>query len=185
MNYYYIFDIVLLLSIFFGSYYSYRNKTYLKIFKYFKLFVLITASAKLAPFMGTTLQKFSITQADTYTTLILISFSINLLLFYYFYQTLFKLSNTIIQSNKIKDISARVVSFLEVIIIITFGLYIFMQISLSKQYLYPTLKKTYSYPKIKKFYNNFLSDEFVKMVMSSDTGTNHKEVIFKSLKNSF
>lgn len=185
MSYYYIFDLVLVLSIIFGSYYSYTHRNYIKTFKYFKLFVLISISTKLAPFMGSYLQKFSITQADTYTTLILISFSINLFLFYYFYQTLFNLSNTIIQSNKIKDISARVVSILEVIIIITFGLYIFMQISLSKQYLYPTLKKTYSYPKIKKFYNNFLSDEFVKMIMSSDTGINHKEVIFKSLKNSF
>lgn len=185
MSYYNIFDIILVFMIILGAYYSYTHKTYLKIFRYFKLFVLITFSAKLAPLMGTTLQKLAITQADTYTTLILISFSINLFLFYYFYETLFKLSNTIIQSNNIKDISARIVSFLEVIIIITFGLYTFMQISLSKQYLYPTLKHTYSYPKIKKFYNNFLNDQFVKMIMSSDTGINHKEVIFKSFKNSF
>ena len=50
---------------------------------------------------------------------------------------------------------------------------------------YKNMKKSYSYPKIEKFYNTFLNDDFVNMVLNSDTGTNHKEIIFKSFKNSF
>lgn len=185
MNYYNIFDLVLCTLILYGSYYSYQNRLYIKIFEYFKIFLLVTISAKLAPYMGQTLQKLSITKADTYTTLILISFVVNIVLFFYFYKTLFNLSNKLIQSHKIKDFSAKVISFLEVLVIITFSLYIFMQLAITKEYLYNHMKKTYTYPKIKKFYNSFLGDEFVNMVLTSDTGTNAKEVIFKSFKNIF
>ena len=60
-----------------------------------------------------------------------------------------------------------------------------MQLYISKAYLSKSFHKSYSYPKIEYFYNSFLNDDFVNMVLHSDTGTNHKEVIFKSFKNSF
>ena len=45
--------------------------------------------------------------------------------------------------------------------------------------------KSYSYVYIKSFYKKFLNDDFVDMILNADTGTNHKEIIFRSLKNSF
>ena len=184
VNFYYTFDLFLLLLIIFTTYESFKNKIYIKIFDYFKIFVLITLSAKFAHYTGVTLQKLSITEADTYTTLILIAFSINIVVFGYLGKILFKYSNKYINSHKTKDTLAKIIIFIEVLILITFSLYIVMQINLTKIYLQPILKQSYSYSKIQKFYIIFLNDGFVNIVMGSDTGTNHKEVIFKSLKNS-
>jgi len=69
--------------------------------------------------------------------------------------------------------------------VITFSIYIVMQLYISKVYLYKTMKKSYSYSKIEKFYNNFLNDDFISILLNSDTGTNHKEIIYKNFKNSF
>jgi hypothetical protein len=60
-----------------------------------------------------------------------------------------------------------------------------MQLTISKTYLYPYLNKSYSYKYIKVFYKNFLNDDFLHMVLEADTSINHKEIIFKSFKNSF
>ncbi len=89
------------------------------------------------------------------------------------------------QNVKIRTIFAKTFTFLEVLTIVTFSLYIVMQLYITKAYLYKSLKKSYSYPKIEKFYHSFLNDDFVNMILNSDTGTNHKEIIFKSFKNSF
>ena len=185
MNYYIGLDILLLLLTIFTCYYSYQKKIYLKIFEYFKIFFIITVSAKLSSYTGVLLQKLYITKADTYTTLILIAFVINLLIIYYSWKYIFQFTRTYINNEKLKVLFAKIFTGIEVVIIITFSFYILMQIYFVKLYMYPIFKETYSYPKIEKFYKSFLNDDFVNMVLGSDTGTNHKEVIFKSFKNSF
>lgn len=185
VNYYYIFDLLLLVAILFFTQKSYKNKTYLKIFTYFKIFVAITLSAKLAPLMALILQKLYITKADTYTTLILISFVVNLTILYFFGKYILQFLNRKITNINIRKYTAICITFIEVLIMVTFSLYILMQIYITKTYLSKSFHKTATYPKIKKFYNSFLNDEFVNMVLSSDTGTNRTEVIFKSFKNSF
>lgn len=185
VNYYFILDILFALFILFGCYYSYQRKIYLKIFDYFKIFFIITLAAKLSNSTGILLQKLYIIKADTYTTLILIAFIVNLLILYFSWKYIFNFTKNYINNEKLKVLFAKIFTLIEVIIIATFSLYIVMQMYLAKVYIYPTLKKTYSYPKIERFYKKFLNDDFVNMVLNSDTGTNYKEVIFKSFKNSF
>ncbi len=184
VSFYNILDLVLITFIALFTYISYEKRIYIKIFEYFKIFLVITFSAKLSSYTAILLQKLYITKADTYTTLILISFVVNLFILYFGWRYIFKFLNNYISSSKIKILFAKFFTFIEVLIIITFSIYIFMQLYISKAYLYKTFHKTYSYPKIEKFYNSFLNDDFINMVLNSDTGTNHKEVIFKSFKNS-
>jgi hypothetical protein len=184
VSYYNIIDTLFLFIISYGIYYSYSHKSYVKIFEYFKIFIAITLSAKLSSYSAVYLQKFYIIKADTYTTLILITFVINLLIIIYGYKSVLKLTDRFINSEKIKVLLAKLFTVIEVVVLSTFALYIMMQIYLAKVYLYPTMKKTYLYPKIEKFYTKFLNYDFLMMVMDSDTGTNHKELLFKSLKNS-
>lgn len=185
VNIYITFDIALILLIGFSTYYSYQKKIYIKIFEYFKLFILITLSAKFASTTGWFLSAHHILKTDTYATLILIGFCINLVLFYYLIMFLIEFSNRFIDSAKVKQYFTKILTFFEVLVIVTFSLYIIMQLYPSKKYLYPTLKKTYTYPYIKRFYIKFLNDDFIHMILNSDSGTNYKEVIFKSFKNSF
>ncbi len=185
LNYYYSLDVLFLLLIIFACYYSYQKKIYIKIFHYFKIFFIITVAAKLSSYTGVLLQKLYITKADTYTTLILIAFVVNLFIIYFSWKYIFQFTRTYINNEKLKIVFAKVFTAIEVLIIFTFSLYILMQVYLAKVYIYPIFKETYSYPKIEKFYKSFLNDDFVNMVLGSDTGTNHKEVIFKSFKNSF
>ena len=184
VSYYNIIDLIFVIVISILIYMSYKNRSYVKIFEYFKIFIAITLSAKLASYTATLLQKLYITKADTYTTLLLIAFVVNLLLIIYGYKFLFKLTSTYINNKKIKTILAKFFTIVEVVILTTLGLYIIMQFYLAKTYIYPTLKQTLLYPKIEKFYNSFLNYDFVLLVMGSDTGTNHKELLFKSFKNS-
>jgi len=184
VSYYNIIDLILIVAIGSFIYISYKNKSYIKIFNYFKIFLIITISAKLSSYSATILQKLYITKADTYTTLLLISFVVNFLILYYGYKYIFKITKNYIDNEKVKVLLAKLFTVFEVVIISTFSLYIVMQLYISKVYLYPTIKKTYLYPKIEKFYNSFLNYDFVLLVMGSDTGTNHKELLFKSLKNS-
>lgn len=185
VSYYNIIDLVFILAIVGLIYYSYKNKSYIKIFEYFKIFIAITFSAKLASFSAVWLQKFYITKADTYTTLILIAFVVNLLIIIYGYKYFLKLTSNYINNEKIKQLFAKTFTVIEVIVLFTFALYIVMQLYVAKAYIYPSLEKTFLYPKIEKFYTKFLNYDFVLMVMGSDTGTNHKELLFKSFKNSF
>ena len=185
VDFYFLFDIALFLFISFAIYYSYKNKIYIKIFNYFKLFLIITISAKFSSTSGIALEWFNIISTDTYITLVLIGFSINIVVLYFGEKFIFEFLNRYINSGAIKTFFAKLITTLEVIVITTFALYILMQLSLSKSYLYPTLKKSYSYPYIKSFYMKFLTDDFLNMLLKADTGTNYKEVIFKSFKNSF
>jgi len=185
VNFYNTIDLVLLLTIVLLTRISYERKIYIKIFEYFKIFMAITLSAKLSGYTAILLQKFFITKADTYTTLILISFTVNIFILYFGWRYIFAFSNKFMQNTKVRTMLAKTFTFLEVFTIITFSIYIIMQLYISIAYLYKSMKKSYSYPKIEKFYNSFLNDDFVNMVLNSDTGTNHKEIIFKSFKNSF
>lgn len=182
---YILFDIAFILFIGFATYYSYQKKIYIKIFEYFKLFILITLSAKFAANTGWFFQAHHILKTDTYATLILIGFCINLVLFYYLSMFLIEFSDRFIDSAKVKQYFAKTLTFFEVVVIVTFSLYIIMQLYPSKKYIYPTLKKTYTYPYVRKFYIRFLNDDFIHMVLNSNSGTNYKEVIFKSFKNAF
>lgn len=185
VSFYNTLDLILFVAIILLTKISYEKRIYIKIFDYFKIFLAITLSAKLAGYTAILLQKFYITKADTYTTLILIAFSVNLLVLYFGWRYIFAFSNKYLQNTKIRTFLAKTFSFLEVLITLTFSIYIIMQLYVSKVYLYKTIQKSYTYPKIEKFYNSFLNDDFVNMILKSDTGTNHKEVIFKSFKNSF
>ena len=185
VDYYNIIDLIIIISIILLTRISYDKKIYIKIFEYFKIFMAITLSAKLAGYTAIILQKFYITKADTYTTLILISFVINILILYFGWKYLFAFSNKFMQNIKLRTFLAKIFTFTEVFIIITFSIYIVMQLYITKAYLYKSMKKSFCYPKIEKFYNSFLNDDFVNMILNSDTGTNHKEIIFKSFKNSF
>ncbi|MEA3383525.1 MAG: hypothetical protein U9Q20_02465 [Campylobacterota bacterium] len=184
MSFYNIFDLLFIVLNIFLILYSYKHRSYIKIFEYFKIFFLITVSAKLSSITAVLLQKLYITKADTYTTLILISFVVNLLIIYFSWKFIFKFSKRFVNSEKLKILFAKIFTVVEVVVLSTFSLYILMQIYITKVYLAPTLKKTYTYSKVIKFYNSFLNDDFVNMILHSDTGTNHKEIIFKSFKNS-
>lgn len=183
VSFYNLIDLLLVLAISGLIYYSYKNKSYVKIFEYFKIFIAITLSSYLAPKTATLLQNLYITKADTYTTLLLIAFSVNLLIIIYGYKSFFKLTKTYINNEKVKVVLAKFFTVLEVVVLTTFALYIVMQLYLAKVYIHPTLEKTYLYPKIENFYTKFLNYDFVLLVMGQDTGTNHKELLFKSFKN--
>lgn len=184
MSFYYLIDFVFFVFLSFAIYYSYQKKIYIKIFKYFQIFLLITISAKFASFTGVYLQKIYLIKADTYTTLILIGFCLNIVLLLYFGKYLLKITDIFINNQQIKTLLAKIFTVIEIVVLSTFALYIVMQLYISKVYIYPIIKKSYSYNKIETFYKKFLSDEFVNMILNSDTGTNHKEIIFKSFKSS-
>jgi hypothetical protein len=184
INYYYIIDIIFFLIIINSLKFAYKKKIYIKIFEYIKLFTIITLSAKGSYYTGTFLQQFYITKVDTYSTLILLSFILNFLLMTYLTTLIGQMTNKYAKSMKTKDLIAKGFTFIEVIVLFTFGLYLVMQLYVSKMYIEPYLNRSFSYKYIKRFYKNFLNDEFVHMVLDSDTGTNYHEVIFKSLKNS-
>ncbi|WP_375724579.1 hypothetical protein LXN10_03655 [Arcobacter sp. KX21116] len=185
MTFYNILDFIFFLILFFLIYHSYVQKTYLKIFEYFKIFFILSISAKFAPESATLLQKFHITKADTYTTLILIAFAINLLILYFGWDFIFKILSKFIDSQNIKSLLAKVITVIEISVLSTLFLYVAMQFYPAKKYIYPSVKKSYTYPKIEKFYTHFLNDNFVFMILNQDTATNHKELLFKSFKNSF
>jgi len=185
INLYLLIDIFLLLIISFGIYYNYKRKTYIKVFEYFKVFALISISTKFAIYTGVHLSKWHIIKADTYTILILIGFSLNALIIYFSWSFIYSFSAKFINNAQLKMVFAKIITIVEVVIIVTFTLFMFMQLDISKKYIYPTIKKSYSYKYIKSFYVKFLNDDMLKMVLNSDSSMNHKEIILKSLKNSF
>lgn len=185
MNFYNLIDLSIFLIIIFLIIYSYQKKYYLKVFEYFKVFLFLTTSAKLASFTAIYLQKFYITKADTYTILLLISFAINFFILYFSWKYIIKFLDLFISSSNLKIFFAKSFTVFEVTVLFTFALYLIMQIYLSKQYLYPSLKKSYIYPKIEKFYSKFINDDFVMIVLTQSNPADHKEILFKSFKNSF
>ncbi len=184
INPYLLIDLILVGLIIFGAYYNYQRKTYIKFFEYFKVFALFSLSAKFATYTGIHLSRWHIISADTYTILILIGFGLNALVIYYLWIFIYDISAKFINNEKLKMLLAKFITVVEVVLIVTFMLFASMQLSVSKRYLYSGVKKSYSYHYIKTFYTKFLNDNMLKMILNSDTGINHKEVILKSLKNS-
>ncbi len=182
MSYYYVLDIVFYILVLGLSYYAYKEHLYQKLFDYFKIFILITISAKLASHTGVYLQKFSITKADSYSILLLISFAINFIILFYGYNTIFIFMNKFINSNKFRSLCAKTVTLIEVSVITTFLLYVSMQFYPSKKYLYNSVQKSFSYHYIDRFYTHFLNDDFTYMILNSNSAINHKEVLFNSFK---
>lgn len=184
MSIYNILDFILLFTISFFTYYAYAKRTYIKIFDYFKIFLIITLSGKFASLTATLLQNFYITKADTYTILILIAFVINILILYFSWKFIFKITKIFVNNERVKSFFAKLFTLIEVIIITTFLLFILMQFYPAKKYIYSSFKNSFSYPIIEKFYLKFLNDDFRLMILNQDTRTNHKELLFKSFKNS-
>jgi len=184
-NFYLLIDIILIVIISFATYHNYKKKTYIKVFEYFKVFALLSISARFAMTTGVFLSKWHIIKADTYTILILIGFSLNVLIIYFSWSFIYSFSAKFINNAKLKMVFAKIITVVEVVIIVTFTLFMFMQLDISKKYIYPSVKKSYSYKHIKSFYIKFLNDDMLKMILNSDTTINHKEIILKSLKNSF
>jgi hypothetical protein len=92
-----------------------------------------------------------------------------------------KYSKLFINQDKIKDILAKTISFLEMIIIVSISIFMIMQLYISKMYLSKIMNKTYTYPKIQRFYKNFLNTKLANSILYSNTGTSYKEVIIESL----
>ena len=181
---YHLIDLVLIALIGYGTFYYYQKRIYLKLFEYFKIFLLLTLSAKLAPFSAKMLAKISLISADTYAIALLIGFGVNFAIFFYGYKYAFKFLNNFINSAKVRTYTAMVVTFLEVLVISTFLLFMFMQLKPAKFYIHPSMQQSVSYPKIEKFYISFLNEKFIHSLFSNDSKTSTQEVIFKSLKES-
>lgn len=184
MNLYIIIDILLVTIISFVTYYSYKRGSYKQILEYFKIFIIVTLSTTFAKKSGLLLKKSYLITPDSNSILMLIGFLLNLVIFYYLFKYYLVLSNKFISNKKAKEYLSKMITFIQVSIISTFALFIMMQITPAKKYIYPHMNKSYSYPYIKRFYLRFLNDDFISTLFSSDTGTNHKELIFKSFKNS-
>lgn len=184
MKFYFIIDIFIFCAIVFFTYYNYINRNYIKVFDYIKIFLFVFISSKFSYTMYLFLGKINILKTDSIHIGILIAFAINLTLLIYFYKYIFKLLNYLFSSQRTKMMIARVVSFLESIIIITFIVFILMQIKPIKNMLSSSINKTYSYSYIKKFYLGLIDKNFTSIFLSSDSKINRQESILKSIKNS-
>jgi hypothetical protein len=184
MNYYNIFDLSLVVIIVLLSILSYKKATYKKTFEYTKIFIIFSLGVKFVDFMAKWLVKLHIIKADTHTILILISFIFNIIILYFLYTYILKISKSFINQNKIKDIFAKTISFLEMIILVSISIFMIMQLYVSKVYLSKVMNKTYTYPKIQRFYKNFLNTKLANSILYSDTGTSYKEVVVESLSKS-
>lgn len=182
MQAYLIFDILLFISIIYLSFYAYKHRFYIKLFDYVKIFIFITISANLAPSANSLFHKLNIISSDTYVIGVLIAFTFNFLILVYSYKTIFKILNHLIKSQKIKALIAKIVSFIESLLIITISLFLLMQISPIKKSIQSSLLKTYSYPIIKKFYMNTINQKFSNLFMQSDTKLQKYEAFFRNIK---
>lgn len=184
MNFYYFIDFLFLCNILFLSYLAYKNRFYIQLFEYFKIFILISLGAKLASPMAVLLQKIHLLNADSYAVAMFIAFAINVAILFSSYKFLLQFANGFINSQKLKEIFAKIITVVEITVLFTFCLFILMQLSFIKKYASEPFSKTVTYPYIKTFYLKFLNDDFIYAILNSDTKTNHKEVMFKSFKNS-
>ena len=184
IDYYNIIDVALVVIIGYSTFYYYNKKIYLKLFDYFKIFILIAISAKFAIFTGSNLEKFSIISTDTNAIMTLIGFTLNFAILFYGYKFIFKIINNVINSQVIRTYLAQLTTLLEVVVIVTFLLFMTMQLKPSKIFLAPSMQKTVTYPYIKSFYMKFLNKKFINMIINNDGTMDTKEIIFKSLKDS-
>ena len=185
MTFFYLIDLIFAILILYFSYYAYKQRFYLKFFEYLKIFFILSLSAKLVYATSYLLKSLYIINADTGTISLLISFSLNFFIFYTFFKYFLLFMNQFVNNNLIKSISAKILSFFEISLLITFLLFMFMQVHFIKKFIYPVINKSYSYKYVKKFYITFLSKDFVNIIMTQETKTDSKEIILKSFKNSF
>jgi hypothetical protein len=184
LNFYYFIDAIFIANIIFLSYLAYKNRFYIQLFEYFKIFILITLGAKLASPMAILLQRIHVLNADSYAVAMFIAFAINVAILFSSYKFVLQFANRFINSQKIKEIFAKTITVLEITLLFSFCLFILMQVNFIKKYAHEPFSKTVTYPYIKSFYLKFLNDDFIYAILNSDTKTNHKEVMFKSFKNS-
>ena len=185
MNFYYLIDFTFFVLIIYFTKIAYERQYYLKIFEYIKIFILLSISAKLAHPSGILLKKLYIFNPDTYFIMILIAFLFNFLFLFYSYKFLLQFLNRFINSVFIKNTFAKFISLFEVVLLFTFLTFFLMQVTFVKKLLTPVINKSFSYKHVKKFYIKFLNKDFVLMLTSTDTQTNYKEILLKSLKSSF
>ncbi len=185
MNLYIIFDIAFAVLLLYLSVISYQKRTYLAIYEYVKIFLLITLAASFAPKAAIWLSRWDVLKADTYSVAVLIAFGINIALIWGLYLLLRSVYENAMHSPGLKTLVAKSVSFLQTVLIVTFACYILMQLGPAKNHIYSHAAKTYSYPLIRGFYMSFINDDFVRLILNGDSKTNAKEVILRSFKNSF
>jgi len=183
VNLYFIFDILFFGCIVYFSKIAYEKKYYIKFFEYFKIIIAIYLATKLAPYTGKLLQNFYITKADTYIVLILISFALNFFALFFFWKNMIKIFDRVFSTSALRVWFAKILSFVEVLIIFSLGLFLVMQLYVSKKYIYKNMKATYSYDYIEKFYIKFLNNDILAILQGSSTGTSTKEILFKSFTN--
>jgi hypothetical protein len=176
-------DLLFIAAIALLSYFAYEKKMYQKTFEYVKILILFTLSASFAAKTGVFLEKNNILNADTYSVIVLIGFGINLGVFLLFYLLLEKLYQAFITDLRVRGFVIKTVTVLQVAFIVTFTLYILMQLYIPKKYFEPTLQKTYTYTYVKKFYLSFINDDFVKMLLHANSKTPPHELIINSIKN--
>jgi len=185
MGFYIVFDIAFVLLLLYLSIMSYQKRTYLAIYEYVKIFLLITLAASFAPKAAIWLSRWGVLQADTYSVAVLIAFGINIASIWGLYLLLQTVYENALHNLWLKTVVAKSVSLLQTVLVVTFACYILMQLGPAKNHIYPHASKTYSYPMIRGFYMSFINDDFVRLILQGDSKTNAKEVILRSFKNSF
>ncbi len=182
MKFYFIIDIFFLIITIYLIIYSYKKEIHTRLLDYVQIFIILSTSARFSNKIGLFLQKLYIIKPDTHTTTIIIGFLFNLLILFSLRKLISKFGKKYIENKRVKKSVKLILIIPEVIILITFSLYIFMQLTPSKKYIYPYINKSYSYPYIKSFYVKFLNDDFLRVILDSDSDAQNYENVYKSLK---
>jgi hypothetical protein len=182
LKFYFLIDILLFFIIVNIIIYSYKKEIHVKLLDYVKVFIILSLSARFAKLTALYLQKLTIVDGDTKTTVIVIGFLINLLFFTLINKLYSKISKKHIDKTKLQKGIKLTVIIIEVFVLTTFSLYIFIQFTPSKKYIYPTLNKSYTYPYIKKFYIKFLNDAFLNVILDPNSDAENYEKVYKSFK---
>jgi hypothetical protein len=179
-----VFDIVLLISILGSFWYGLQKGNVRAFYILLKLFVLFALSSKYAYFTGATLTQWHLLAPMSVGVLLLLGFAFNFGVLWMVALGLEKM----FQKKKTSQITTfqrmlkGVWVVLQINVTVTFAFFVILQFPYPKPWIYAHLKNSFFYPKVEKFYLRLFSPTFVKsVVMGSDTGTNQKELIFKSL----
>ena len=180
-----IFDLLLVIVVGYVTYTMYKSDSYSEIFRYVILMVAFTISVKYALGTAIYLRNEHILKADTLATMILIGFGLNLILVLVGLKLLDIFAKIFLrkETRVSKEISGYALSFAESVLVVTFVVYLLSQIVVVQKLSDGVVKSSYTYKHIKHFYKTFLNDDFVEIITGSDTGTNRKEVILKSLQS--
>ncbi len=182
MKFYFITDVLFLIATIYLIIYSYKKEIHTRLLDYVQIFIILSTSARFANKAGIFLQKSYIIKPDTHTTAIVIGFLFNLLILFFLRKLISGITRKYIENKKVKKSIKLILIIPEVIILITFSIYIFMQLTPGKKYIYPIVNKSYSYPYIKSFYVKFLNDDFLRVMLDSDSDARNYEKVYDSLK---